>query len=656
MRRKKDNPQVDPDQPGSSEVTSRPPQIEPHRASAQRTNETARPDAGSRPSPVPLVNGTLTLVGYGLVLDVDNGRLRVKAGMFDKQESLFDKADGIQRVVAIGRSGLVTLRALGWLHDSGASFVQFGTDGSVLTASAPHGTSDPRLVRAQSLALFTSTGLELTRWLLRQKLRGQGRIARGFGSAEANAVADRIDVAAETLDVVPSLDGLRSVEAVCAASYWGLWQDVKVNFSRRDRSRVNPRWLSFGARVSPLSQSERRAASAANSLLNYAYGILTGEMAIALQVAGLNPSIAVLHADQRGRDSFALDVVEPLRPEVDEWLLGYLRQRTFSKVDFAEAADGSVHCSVSLARELTAMAPTWRRLIAPLVEQVARLLMDSYRPDVRLPLNLTGARRRAAGFGYTARPTTSLDGGSDYPPRERRGYPFDQTTETPAPTQRVKLVARCVECGTILTGRQARFCSVLCRMQHNRAVRPTRYSITRDGERAALTAHGQAETSPGEARRSPLVEQDKRSASSAAERQARPDVLTSSPASDAIDDCDHSARPTAMVDDARSASPVADRSSERGFSTGVTTKRKQATADKARERVAWESAHPEVNLTAERQRYETEIRPRLASATCSIRDLADALGLSPAYAARIRSGETMPHPRYFPKLVELLGV
>jgi hypothetical protein len=95
-------------------------------------------------------------------------------------------------------------------------------------------------------------------------------------------------------------------------------------------------------------------------------------------------------------------------------------------------------------------------------------------------------------------------------------------------------------------------------------------------------------------------------------------------------------------------------SSSTTVGTGVTSKRKQATADKARERAAWESAHPKVNLTAERQRYESEIRPRLASATFSIRDLAAALGLSVSHSARIRAGEVVPHPRHYSTIEALL--
>jgi hypothetical protein len=141
-------------------------------------------------------------------------------------------------------------------------------------------------------------------------------------------------------------------------------------------------------------------------------------------------------------------------------------------------------------------------------------------------------------------------------------------------------------------------------------MRPTRYSVTRE-ERAVFTNQGgPAEPSAGEARRSPTVDE----------------------------------RP------ARQGSEV----SSSTVGSGVTAKRRQATADKARERAAWEAGHPEVNLTAERQRYQREILPRLGGTSLPTHDLAEVLGLSSAYVARIGRGEVVPHPMYYQALEALV--
>lgn len=66
-------------------------------------------------------------------------------------------------------------------------------------------------------------------------------------------------------------------------------------------------------------------------LLNYRYGILAAEVRVAILTIGLDPGMGVMHADQKSRNSFVFDVIEPLRPVVDGQLLGILERRTFGK-------------------------------------------------------------------------------------------------------------------------------------------------------------------------------------------------------------------------------------------------------------------------------------------------------------------------------------
>ena len=80
----------------------------------------------------------------------------------------------------------------------------------------------------------------------------------------------------------------------------------------------------------------RLAVTPANAMLNYLYAILEAECRIACLAVGLDPGIDILHADQKARDSLALDVMEPARPTVDALVLNLLRTRTFRAKDFFE--------------------------------------------------------------------------------------------------------------------------------------------------------------------------------------------------------------------------------------------------------------------------------------------------------------------------------
>jgi hypothetical protein len=85
------------------------------------------------------------------------------------------------------------------------------------------------------------------------------------------------------------------------------------------------------------------------------------------------------------------------------------------------------------------------------------------------------------------------------------------------------------------------------------------------------------------------------------------------------------------------------------------SKRRQSIADQAAGRAAWEAAHREVNLAAERARFNVEILPRLDETPIPVRAIADALGVSSSYASQIREGEVVPHPMYYAALDALLS-
>jgi CRISPR-associated protein Cas1 len=66
--------------------------------------------------------------------------------------------------------------------------------------------------------------------------------------------------------------------------------------------------------------------------LNYCYAVLLGECVAALIVAGLNPYIGLLHADEGGRPSLALDFMEEFRPYiVDQAVIQALRKGSLNR-------------------------------------------------------------------------------------------------------------------------------------------------------------------------------------------------------------------------------------------------------------------------------------------------------------------------------------
>jgi CRISPR/Cas system-associated endonuclease Cas1 len=75
--------------------------------------------------------------------------------------------------------------------------------------------------------------------------------------------------------------------------------------------------------------------------LNYLYAIVQAEARIAILSLGLDPGMGVLRAGLEARDSLALDVMEPVRPEVDQFVLELLRSHTFAVREFFQTRRGS---------------------------------------------------------------------------------------------------------------------------------------------------------------------------------------------------------------------------------------------------------------------------------------------------------------------------
>ena len=204
----------------------------------------------------------------------------------------------------------MTLEAVRWLADANIPTVHIDSEGRVLTTSQPMGSDQAALRRARAWAMTNDAGLNVVRYLLDRKLEGQAHIAQQLGSSR-----EEIDRASHQLECVDSLDELLWLEANAANHYWYAWADVRCRFVTKQQPTVPDHWRRFGRRGSSFNGSGPRGASnPINAILNYLYAMLEAETVIACQTVGLDPGVGILHADQRARDSLALDLMEPVRP------------------------------------------------------------------------------------------------------------------------------------------------------------------------------------------------------------------------------------------------------------------------------------------------------------------------------------------------------
>ncbi|MGA8726294.1 MAG: CRISPR-associated endonuclease Cas1, partial [Acidimicrobiales bacterium] len=105
-----------------------------------------------------------------------------------------------------------------------------------------------------------------------------------------------------------------------------------------------------------------------------------------------------LHLDAVNRDSMVLDLLEPIRPEIDRFVIDLMAEATFNRSDFIERGDGSIRIAPALVQRLASTMPTWSRAASPHAERVAhvfgQLVAGKWQP--RTPLTKRNARAAAA--------------------------------------------------------------------------------------------------------------------------------------------------------------------------------------------------------------------------------------------------------------------
>jgi CRISPR-associated endonuclease Cas1 len=343
--------------------------------------------------------GVLTIHGFGVRVRMQSGHLEIQDGVGPDRRTirLARVNHHLRRLVCISDDGFLTLSALKWLSDIGASLVMLDRIGKVVFVTGPTAPSDARLRLAQARALSDGTALAISKGLISAKLQGQESLVRD--KLKNSAMADIVARSRGRLIDAENLDAVRLLEAHAAVAYWNAWRDVPILWPKSDLRRVPDHWRAFGTRASPLTGGPRLAVNPANALLNFIFAVCESEARLALAILGLDPGIGFLHLPRANRDSLAFDIMEPVRPEVERWLYQWLSTEPLRRADFFETATGNCRLMTHLCARLSETAPTWGKLVAPWAEYVARILWAMTSPsksERKLSTPLTQQHRRLA--------------------------------------------------------------------------------------------------------------------------------------------------------------------------------------------------------------------------------------------------------------------
>jgi CRISPR-associated protein Cas1 len=291
-------------------------------------------------------SSTHVLAGFGCSLKVEHGLL----SSFDtgSRRSFEPTTHRLSAIVFTGSGGIITVDAIKWCTSRGIAIFVLDWQGDLVSVTLPLTPANIALRRAQ----FAVDPLPIARDILRQKIAASLRTGR-LSEWTCEAACAQIKVAR-------SIEALLIIEANAAINYWEQWR-----FSLKHKHRGwPPSWVEFASRGSPIAGSSRHATHPVNAMLNYAYGVVAGMCVRALTSIGLDPSAGFLHSDRDGRYSLAYDLMELLRPEIDEAILSWIVAHTWSRSDFPVTRSGIVRLQPALARvvvqRMTAAIPAAR--------------------------------------------------------------------------------------------------------------------------------------------------------------------------------------------------------------------------------------------------------------------------------------------------------
>lgn len=169
-----------------------------------------------------------------------------------------------------------------------------------------------------------------------------------------------------------TLASLRGIEGKAAAVYFAalsLYLPPSLHFEGRNR---------------------RPPKDPFNAVLSLTYTLLHSESILTIHGAGLDPFIGFYHSIDYARESLACDLIEPIRPLVDNWLLGCFRKKILREEHFSTTQEGCLLGKagrIHFYQEYEKIIINWRKILTENCYELVRLLKSS---------NLSGYPQRRA--------------------------------------------------------------------------------------------------------------------------------------------------------------------------------------------------------------------------------------------------------------------
>ena len=267
-----------------------------------------------------------------LYIDRKDIELRVSGGVLEFHEPAGRRGSvplaHIERVVLRGRVQLST-SVLGALTEAGAGVLSLSGRQSRHLATCvgrPHNDVVRRLGQFDTYR-DPEARARWSRRLIEAKTKAQLRLLHQALDRRPDrrrqltrAIAQLEPLLGRILDDAqpPDIASLLGIEGAAAAAYFGGYRAL------------------FPASLQFEGRNRRPPRDPVNACLSLGYTLVHFEAVVACHTVGLDPLLGLYHEPAFGRESLAADIIEPLRPHVDEWVWTLFRDRTLTAKGFRE--------------------------------------------------------------------------------------------------------------------------------------------------------------------------------------------------------------------------------------------------------------------------------------------------------------------------------
>ena len=279
------------------------------------------------------------LQGYGYSIKVKDTRLIFSQCIhaFSKEREIIEtsvRACNFDKVVIQG-DGYVSTKALQVLAENNIGGVMLDKRGKLFSYFNEISSSEPLIRQRQYDTFRDETKVDyLSKWIVSQRIRTQIVLFKELRIDEKKI--GKMENALSHLEYVKGSRQIMKVEDDIGRIYYHTFSTL-----------FNPE-LGFSTRNSLRNFRPKDASDVINSLLNYGFGILYGEVTKQLNVLGLDCFVGFYHKNEFSRLALVYDMIEPFRHLVERSV--YQIQEQIKRKDYAFSVKGIVVLSRQLKK------------------------------------------------------------------------------------------------------------------------------------------------------------------------------------------------------------------------------------------------------------------------------------------------------------------